>query len=233
MYRSNLCPSLYPFIHLFLCSWTASFCQVWPSCFICVYPCFQLPNMRHLVAMAPYCRSMCRRERVCPYCPLFFLLATHPPHSPPSLSLSGLCAALFIWAAVRGATQTHWSDFDCAPASVVALKLSSDGGWQGNNAGVNTTYRTVISVSAQQGNIHTLLGWVVNRAEALSLNYNHTHTHTYTLSCTCSDIVDWGFDPCMKNHLSPNYKTQNQSVVWKDALIKDQRCARGTCNCVI
>lgn len=128
MYRSNLCPSLYPFIHLFLCSWTASFCQVWPSCFICVYPCFQLPNMRHLVAMAPYCRSMCRRERVCPYCPLFFLLATHPPHSPPSLSLSGLCAALFIWAAVRGATQTHWSDFDCAPASVVALKLSSDGG---------------------------------------------------------------------------------------------------------
>lgn len=142
--------------------------------------------MRHLVAITLLCsyyfsvsgereRERCVGESKCALTAPSSSSFVHPPHSPPSLSLSGLCAALFIWAAV-GLCRHSGPDGDCAPASVVALKLSRDGGWQGNNAGVNTTYRTVISVSAQQGDIHTLLGWVVNRVGAPSLNYNHTHT---------------------------------------------------------
>lgn len=163
--------------------------------------------MRHHVAITLFCsyyfnvsggRERCVGESKCALTAPSSSSFLRPPHSPPSLSLSGLCAALFIWAVV-GLCRHSGPDDDCAPASVVALKLSRDGGWQGNNAGVNTTYRTVISVSAQQGDIHTLLGWVVNRVGAPRLNYNHTHTHTHTLSCVSSDIVDWGFDVFLQN----------------------------------
>lgn len=110
-----------------------------------------------------------------------------PPYSFP---FRPLCSSIYL--GCSGVMQTQWSWRRLRPPPpVVTLKLSRDGGWQGNNAGVNTTYRTVISVSAQQGDIHTLLGWVVNRGGAPSLNYNHIHTHIHPFM---PDVVDWGFD---------------------------------------
>lgn len=132
-FRFNSCHvflSFHPFVWVLLYSWPAYFSSSEfefaessgpkPCCFICVYPCFSMPNMLHLVVISVYCREMCRWEQVCPYCPLFFLLPTPSPQSPLSFPFRPLCSSIYL--GCSGVIQTHWSWLRLCPCLSCSLK---------------------------------------------------------------------------------------------------------------
>lgn len=90
-----------------------------PCCFIYIYPCFQVPNTRHLVAMAPFCsyyfsvggereRERCVGESKCALTAPSSSSFLPPPYSPPlSFPFRPLCSSIYL--GCRGVMQTQWS----------------------------------------------------------------------------------------------------------------------------